>query len=140
MQTPPNAPRVSGLNHVTLVVSDLPRALEFYCGVLGCVLRLRWAQGAYLVAGDLWLCLELGQPDLRADDTHLALSCAPQDFDALAQRITDAARQWKQNRSEGASVYFLDPDGHKLELHLGDIATRLAHARHSPPRDAVFHD
>lgn len=132
--------KVSGLNHVTLVVSDLPRALEFYCGVLGCVLRLRWAQGAYLVAGDLWLCLELGHPSARADDTHLAFACAPQDFDALAQRITDAARQWKHNRSEGASIYFLDPDGHKLELHLGDIATRLAHSRHNPPPSAIFHD
>ncbi|GHL45122.1 hypothetical protein ECZU28_51170 [Escherichia coli] len=26
------------------------------------------------------------------------------------------AEVWKDNRSEGASYYFLDPDGHKLEL------------------------
>ncbi|MCC5990946.1 MAG: VOC family protein [Rhodobacteraceae bacterium] len=135
-----DAPGVSGLNHVTLVVSDLPRALEFYCGVLGCVARLTSARGAYLGAGDLWLCLELGHPIARGDDTHLALSCAPQDFPTLAQRITDAAPQWKQNRSEGASVYFLDPDGHKLELHLGNMATRLAHCRHNPPQGAIFHD
>ncbi|WP_159065009.1 hypothetical protein [Thaumasiovibrio subtropicus] len=31
------------------------------------------------------------------------------------------------NRSEGQSLYLLDPDGHKLELHVGDLNSRLAH-------------
>ncbi|WFE73414.1 VOC family protein [Roseinatronobacter sp. S2] len=125
--------RITGVNHVTLVVADLPRSVRFYCDVLGCELRAQWAQGAYLDAGTLWLCLEHGDPDARTDDTHLALSCPPDDFSALAQRIASNARQWKENRSEGESVYFLDPDGHKLELHLGDLASRLAHYRNSPP-------
>ncbi|MFB9570701.1 hypothetical protein ACFFRS_27370, partial [Saccharopolyspora hordei] len=42
---------------------------------------------------------------------------------------------WKANRSEGASLYILDPDGHKLELHLGDLASRLAHFRQNAPKD-----
>ncbi|MDD7970508.1 VOC family protein [Roseinatronobacter alkalisoli] len=125
--------RVTGINHVTLVVADLPRSVWFYRDILGWNLRAQWARGAYLDAGGLWFCLELGQPDNRADDTHLAFSCAPEQFAALSQRIAAHAPKWKENRSEGESLYFLDPDGHKLELHAGDMASRLAYYRVNPP-------
>jgi hypothetical protein len=39
---------------------------------------------------------------------------------------------WQENRSEGASLYFLDPDGHKLEIHAGDWQTRLAAMKQDP--------
>ena len=39
---------------------------------------------------------------------------------------------WKDNKSEGQSFYFLDPDGHKSELHVGDLASRLAQCRERP--------
>lgn len=38
----------------------------------------------------------------------------------------------EDNKSEGQSFYFLDPDGHKLELHVGDLASRLAQCREKP--------
>ncbi|WP_439559851.1 VOC family protein [Roseinatronobacter sp.] len=124
---------VTGVNHITLVVTDLSRSVLFYRDVLGCRVRAQWARGAYLEAGSLWLCLELGPTAASADDTHIAFSCARAEFPTLAARITSGARVWKDNRSEGDSVYFLDPDGHKLELHLGDLASRLAHYRDAPP-------
>jgi hypothetical protein len=46
---------------------------------------------------------------------------------------------WKVNRSEGASYYFLDP-GHKLELHVGSLALRLAACREQPYKGMVFYD
>ncbi|AFT69103.1 Metallothiol transferase FosB [Alloalcanivorax dieselolei B5] len=39
---------------------------------------------------------------------------------------------WKDNRSEGDSLYFLDPDGHKLEFHCSDLASRLSTLREKP--------
>ena len=45
---------------------------------------------------------------------------------------------WKQNKSEGASFYFLDPDGHKLELHVSSLAARLAACREKPYAGMVF--
>ena len=123
---------ITGVNHITLVVADLPRALAFYTEMLGMTLRAKGPHAAYLEGGSLWLCLELGIPAPSADDSHIALSCAAADFDTLCSRLSEAPL-WKTNRSEGPSLYLLDPDGHKLELHLGDLASRLAYYRTHPP-------
>jgi catechol 2,3-dioxygenase-like lactoylglutathione lyase family enzyme len=44
------------------------------------------------------------------------------------------------NRSEGDSLYFLDPDGHQLEAHVGGLASRLAACREAPYDGMVFFD
>jgi hypothetical protein len=58
------------------------------------------------------------------------------EFDTLAERVRRQAAIWKDNRSEGASLYFLDPDGHRLELHVGSLASRLA-AYQANPKSGV---
>ena len=130
--------QVRGLNHLTLAVGDLDTSIAFYRDLLGFAMRARWGDGAYLEAGSLWLCLSrddhvTGNPD--ATYTHYAFDVAPQDFEPLARRIRARAPIWKDNRSEGQSLYFLDPDGHKLELHCGTLASRLASYRIRPESD-----
>jgi hypothetical protein len=55
------------------------------------------------------------------------------DFDALCQRITDSgAKVFKDNTSPGKSLYFLDPDDHKCEIHVGDWKARIAGKKANP--------
>lgn len=65
---------LTGLNHLTLAVADLPASIAFYRDLLGFRLEARWDQGAYLELGSLWLCLsrepQYGGP--AADYTHYA--------------------------------------------------------------------
>ena len=137
---------LTGLNHLTLAVRDLERSLVFYRNTLGLHLHARWDRGAYLSAGDLWLCLSL---DRQASDaqlasagyTHTAFSIVEANFVAFATHLRDAGvLEWKRNCSEGDSVYFLDPDGHQLEVHVGGLATRLAACRAAPYDGMVFFD
>lgn len=125
---------ITGVNHITLVVSDLSRSRQFYCDLLGAVPRAEGPRALYLELGTLWLCLELGEPQTGGDDSHIAFGCPPEEFASLAVRIIRKAPLWKDNTSEGASVYFSDPDGHRLELHDGSLETRLAHYRAHPEK------
>jgi glutathione S-transferase fosA5 len=119
------------------------RSFAFYRDVLGCRPLARWRRGAYLIAGEAtWICLTLdhaarGVP--ASEYTHVAFSVSQTDFATMVERIRVAgASEWKDNASEGDSLYFLDPNGHKLELHVGDWRSRLEACRSRPYEDMVF--
>lgn len=126
---------MNGLNHLTLAVRHVQRSFSFYVDVLGATPVVRWDSGAYLTIGELWLCLSQddGFDALDAGYTHYAFSVTPEQFVPLKRRLLAAgARPWKVNRSEGESFYFLDPDGHQLEIHVGDLTSRLQALREKP--------
>jgi catechol 2,3-dioxygenase-like lactoylglutathione lyase family enzyme len=135
------AKMITGINHVTLSVSDLDRSFQFYTHILGCKPVARWQRGAYLLAGDLWLCLSLDEQtrtSVLPEYSHIALNVAEQKFEQFASKIRDAATVWQQNSSEGRSLYFLDPDGHKLEIHVGDLKTRIEAVKTQPYEGMEF--
>lgn len=127
---------IRGINHITLSISDLDRSIEFYVGVLGCHLVARWDDGCYLEAGDLWLALVVEDNVRQAplpEYTHVAFDVAANHFAAMADRVRQSdAEVFQDNSTEGESLYFLDPDGHKLELHVGNLVTRLDEMRRAP--------
>ena len=134
-------PALSGLNHITLACTDLARSIAFYRDLLGARLRAEWPGGAYLEIGPVWLCLTLA-PSVapRSDYSHIAFETADADYARLAKAIAAGAEIWQENSSEGASLYFLDPDGHRLELHRGSLASRLAHYRANPGKGVTVYD
>ncbi|WP_202303550.1 fosfomycin resistance glutathione transferase [Dryocola clanedunensis] len=131
---------LTGLNHLTLAVSDLERSLVFYTSVLGLTPRAKWLTGAYLTLGDLWVCLSLDKIDAKQDYTHYAFTLSGKDIHAFRDKLRAAGViEWKDNKSEGESVYFLDPDGHRLEAHCGDLATRLQACKEEPYEAMIFY-
>lgn len=126
-----NESSISGLNHLTLAVLDLETSLNFYLNLLGFELKAKWDEGAYLALGQLWLCLSVDKNTLKSpqrwDYTHYGFSVSDKNFKSLVKKLKLAeVTEFKANKSEGDSFYFLDPDGHKLELHVGNLDSRLA--------------
>lgn len=125
---------VISLNHITLAVSNIDVSFLFYRDVVGLKPLCRWDKGAYFLAGDFWFCLNVDpkvQPD--AGYTHYAFSVTEQNFNLVRERILQTgARIFQENTSEGDSLYFCDPDGHKLEIHVGDVYSRLDAKKREP--------
>jgi len=135
---------LTGLNHLTLAVTDLNRSVAFYHDLLQLQLEATWDTGAYLSLPGLWLCLSLDplrKSEPAADYTHYAFTVSASNFPLFVERLRSAnVQEWRDNRSEGASFYFLDPDGHKLEAHVGDLASRLTTCRQQPYAGMKFFD
>ncbi|WP_252109352.1 MULTISPECIES: fosfomycin resistance glutathione transferase [unclassified Halomonas] len=130
---------ITGLNHITLAVSNLERSLEFYTQALGLTGHVKWDNGAYLSAGELWLCLSVDEPDSKIDYTHIAFDVGEAEFEAFCARLeARSVTRWKENTSEGASFYLLDPDGHKLEIHVGSLRSRLTSIATKPYSGLVW--
>lgn len=135
---------LKGFNHLTLAVRDLERSFEFYRHVLGAHPHARWDDGAYLSLGTLWICLSLDPKRTAspsADYTHYAFSIDADAFVVFAEHLSaHRVPLWRSNRSEGDSIYFLDPDRHRLEAHVGDLLSRLAACRERPYAGMRFFD
>ncbi len=118
---------IMGINHITLAVHDIDRSFAFYHDILDFKPLCKWQGSAYFLVGNLWFCLDhdtIRQP--QADSTHYAFSVLPQDFEAMCKRIhASGALIYKENESSGKSLYFLDPDGHRLEIHTGNWQERI---------------
>lgn len=130
---------ITGINHITFSVRYLNESIAFYRDFLGMKLHVFWDTGAYLTAGETWVCLSLGEPKPAMDYTHLAFSVSTQALAELRIQLKQAGvTEWQQNTSEGDSLYILDPNGHRLELHCGSLQTRLAALQKSPYKGLVW--
>jgi len=120
---------VTGLNHVTLSVTDLERSLVFYEDLLGFQICRQTERSSYLVAGALWLALVVEDTRNFAvvpnGYSHIAFSVPATVFTEIKDRLLESGAQpWQESEREN-SFYFCDPDGHRLEIHSGDLASRL---------------
>ena len=135
---------LQGINHLTLSVSCLETSFNFYTQVLGCKPLAKWKRGAYLLAGNFWLCLSLDenfQPKILGKYTHIAFSVDAETLANFRLRLDQLdLKLWQENTSEGESLYILDPDYYKLELHVGSWQSRLLATKQNPYEEMIFYD
>ncbi|MCB1801629.1 MAG: VOC family protein [Gammaproteobacteria bacterium] len=118
--------KIHELHHVSLVVSDTGRALDFYQGILGLEIdpgRPDLAfPGVWLRIGDRQLhLLELPNPDPVAGrpahggrDRHTAVGVTG--LDGFRRRLEAAGIDYSMSRSGRAALFCRDPDGNAWEL------------------------
>ena len=113
------------LHHVSLIVSDTDKSLEFYCGILGLERVERpdlCFPGAWLKVGGQHIhLLELPNPDSTDNrplhggrDRHTAFSV--QDLDLLRQRLQEAGIDYNMSQSGRKALFCRDPDANAIEL------------------------
>ena len=123
---------IQKIDHVVVCVSDLERALQFYCDVLGCkeerrVERLGLVQ---LRAGQAMIDLQLVTDDSEGEGAgnrirnmdHFAVRIEPFDPPKLRSHLqshgVDVGEVVQRYGAEGdgPSLYIDDPDGNTIEL------------------------
>lgn len=117
--------QILGVHHVSLLVADTLRSLNFYQGILGIKLANRPNldyPGAWLQIGAQQIhLLELPNPDPQQGrpahggrDRHLALIV--NDLDTIASRLDAVAIPYTRSRSGRKAIFCRDPDQNALEL------------------------
>jgi catechol 2,3-dioxygenase-like lactoylglutathione lyase family enzyme len=120
--------RIEGIDHVALCVKDLERSRAWYQEVLGLERRYQEAWGeapTMLGAGNTCIALfptTTQEPKPTPDYNtiamrHLAFRVNRKNFEQAQKELSQRAISFEfEDHDIAHSIYFSDPDGHRLEL------------------------
>lgn len=128
--------KIQGINHVCFSVSDLTASMDFYERILGAKPLVNGRSLAYFDLNGLWIALnveDVAREPMPMTYTHIAFTVAEEELDAWMKRLRDGEVRILPGRErderDKRSVYFLDPDGHRFELHTGSLQDRMDYYR-----------
>ena len=117
---------IKTINHVSFLVTDTERALEFYNEVLGLSVDVNRPDlgfpGVWLEVGEEQIhLLELpnpdpvvGRPEHGGRDRHVALNVS--DLEGLVESLENNEIPYTRSRSGRKAIFCRDPDGNALEF------------------------
>ena len=103
-------PRLVGVNHVALEVSDVDEALAFYGAIFDLTLRGRAGRMAFVDMGDQFIAL--GEGRTQAPDDHRHLGLVVDDKDATRRALEDAGAEILPGRG----LDFRDPWCNRIQV------------------------
>jgi catechol-2,3-dioxygenase len=124
---------IQGINHITMKVSYLKRAAEFYLAILGAKIVHKGNTDIYLDIGGVWLCLlekENAKP-IQKDQIgvdHIAFTVSEETFNTAVEVLSENNIPFTRGpvqRGGGWTVSFKDPDGNELEFYTGSLYDRM---------------
>jgi fosfomycin resistance protein FosX len=131
---------VTGLSHITLIVSDLERSARLWREGLGATelydssnKNFSLSNEKFFLLGGVWVALMRGESTARSY-RHVAFRVPEFELPEFERRLRALGAEIRPPRArvegEGLSLYFYDWDNNLLELHGGTLDERLrAYAR-----------
>jgi catechol 2,3-dioxygenase-like lactoylglutathione lyase family enzyme len=135
--------QITGIHHVAANVHDFVRSLQFYTGVLGFTVKVRWTLGdgsdaAMLDTGDgnyLELFGRPNHPAINREGSFIHLALRTDDVDAMLAKAVDHGCEVTvptkdvtiPNEAPGEPevpvrlAFFKGPDGEVIELFKNDV-------------------
>ena len=132
---------IQSINHVTYSVSDIKQSIAFYKDILKANILVESNKTAYFTLGGLWLALneekDIPRNEIQYSYTHMAFTIDESEFKEWYQwlkvRNVNILEGRTRDIRDKKSIYFTDPDGHKLELHTGTLQDRLDYYKEEKP-------
>lgn len=132
---------IQSINHVTYSVSDIKKSIIFYKDILKAEILVESDKTDYFTLGGLWLALnkekDIPKNEIQYSYTHMAFTIDESEFDDWYQWLRDndvnILEGCNRDVRDKQSIYFTDPDGHKLELHTGILQDRLNYYKEEKP-------
>lgn len=124
---------IQSINHVTYSVSNIKQSITFYKDILKANILVESDKTAYFTLSGLWLALneekDIPRYEIQYSYTHLAFTIDENKFEEwykwLKHNNVNILEGRTRDIRDKKSIYFTDPDGHKLELHTGTLQDRL---------------
>jgi catechol 2,3-dioxygenase-like lactoylglutathione lyase family enzyme len=119
--------RLEGLDHVAIEVADLDAAERWYAETLGLErAHPEWDPPRVMTAGGTGVALfpasDGGEDGSAPHPLHIAFRVDRASFDAARDELPRRGVELRESDHGSAhSVYFTDPDGHRLELTTYDV-------------------
>jgi catechol 2,3-dioxygenase-like lactoylglutathione lyase family enzyme len=144
-----SSPALTGLSHVTFIVSDLDAMERILVTVLGArkvydsgETTFSLSEERFFLVGedDLWIATMKGESLPSRTYNHIAFKIDEGEIATFRDRIAMLGLDLRENRprvaGEGHSLYFHDHDNHLFELHTGTLSERLARYAQGRPNAA----